>query len=143
MPITVAGDLKFSDVASTSHFQTATLTGQDQVVKRGDDWRLAVSDTRGTGRQWVLDVQATPFVADNGTALAGGPMYVDAYGSVAIDEVPTPIVWHTTDDRDHDGVYDVMGNWSADQGLLLAVDGGAVSGNYTNTITWTLGDVPS
>lgn len=143
VPITVAGDLKFSDVAAASHFQTATLTGQDQLAKRGDDWRLAVSDTRGTGRQWVLDVQATPFVAADGTTLAGGPVYVDAYGSLTIDDTPTAIVWHTTDDRDHDGVYDVMGNWSADQGLLLAVNGGAVSGNYTSTITWTLGDVPS
>lgn len=140
--ITVMGELKFSYISPNESFQTSELTGQSQLVHRDGDWRLVVQDTRGSGSQWTLMAQASPFVASNGLKLNGGPVYVTADGITPIGATPTPVLTHTTNAMNLDGKFNVAAHWSQKTGVLLGVGQGTVPGNYSGQITWTLADAP-
>lgn len=140
--IKVTGELKFNYISPNESFQTSELTGDGQLVHREGSWQLEVQDTRGSGSQWTLLAQASPFVASNGVKLGGGPVYVDQYGVMPIGTTPTPVLTHTTTDMNLDGKFNVSAHWTHKTGVLLAVDQGTAPGNYTGSITWTLEDAP-
>ena len=142
VPITVAGTLQFATISANQRFQETQLTGSSQLVKRTNDWQLAVQDTRGTGEQWTLLAQATPFTTPDGRQLAGQPVYVTKYQTIPLGANPTPVVSHVTDDSVNDGLYDVAGVWQPNTGVLLRVHGAAMIGRYQGTITWALANAP-
>ncbi|MDT6979676.1 lectin-like domain-containing protein [Levilactobacillus zymae] len=141
--ITVVGTLAFGNVDATSSFVTSTLTGDDQLLARNDDWAIAVKDTRGTGQHWALNAQSTAFTDETGHRLAGGPVYVGRYGTQPLTDQAVQIMTHTTNDSVDDGQVNVANSWGARSGVLLNVDGGATAGTYQGTITWTLANAPS
>lgn len=143
LTVKIAGELKFAAISANERFQASKLTGNRQVVARQGNWQLAVQDTRGSGERWTLLAQASPFVASNGTRLAGQPIYVTPYQVIPIAETPTPVFSHVTDDRVDDGLVDVAAGWTADTGVLLAVNGGSAAGEYHGQLTWTLTDAPA
>jgi len=140
--ITVTGELKFSYISPNESFQNSTLTDKNQLVHRDGDWQLVVQDTRGTGSQWTLMAQATPFVSEVGAKLGGGPVYVSKRGVTPIGANPTPVLTHTMTDANLDGKFNVAAHWEKTSGVLLAVDSGTTPGNYSGSITWTLEDAP-
>lgn len=140
--ITVTGELKFGYISSNESFKSSTLTDKNQLVHRDGDWQLVVQDTRGTGAQWTLMAQTTPFVSETGTKLSGGPVYVSKRGVTPIGASPTPVLTHTMNDTDLDGNFNVAAHWEQKSGVLLAVDAGTTPGNYSGNITWTLEDAP-
>ena len=103
---------------------------------------MVVQDTRGTGSQWTLMAQASPFVSEAGVKLGGGPVYVSKRGVTPIGATPTPVLTHTMTDANLDGKFNVAAHWEKKSGVLLAVDSGTVPGNYSGSITWTLEDAP-
>lgn len=139
----VGGALQLLAATTTSGFAPSALTGMNQLVKRKPDWRVVVQDTRGTGHQWTLEAQATPFVTAAGKPLAGGPVYVTGNGSTPLTAIPTKIMTHTTDDRVADGITNVTSAWTPGTGVLLEVNGGTPAGTYQGMLTWTLTDAPS
>lgn len=140
--ITVKGELKFDYISPDESFQTSELTGKDQLVHREGSWQIRIQDTRGTGSQWTLLAQTTPFMDSNGVRLGGGPVYVNGRGITPIGATPTPVLTHRTNDANLDGKFNVADNWTRQTGVLLAVDNGTAPGNYTGSITWTLEDAP-
>jgi len=142
MTIKVIGELKFNYISPNERFQSSELTGKGQLVHREGSWQIEVQDTRGSGSQWTLLAQSTPFVTGDGTKLGGGPVYVNKYGVIPIGRTPTPVLTHTTTDTNLDGKFNVSRNWTRGTGVLLAVDEDTIPGNYTGSITWTLEDAP-
>lgn len=140
--ITVKGELKFSYISPNENFEASTLTGRSQLVHREGDWQLIVQDTRGSGSQWTLVAQASPFVTENGVTLNGGPVYVTPEGLTPIGATPTPVMTHTMGATPRDGKVDVGAQWSQQTGVLLGVEHDAVSGKYVGQLTWTLEDAP-
>lgn len=141
--VTVPGSLQFLMLNTASGFEPGRFSGQNQLVQRRAGWQIVVQDTRGTGKQWTLDAQATPFTDAAGHRLAGGPVNVTATGTTPLNTSPTPILTHRTDDQVADGVTNVVAGWTDHTGVLLEVDGGTPTGTYRGTITWTLTDAPS
>ncbi|WP_125573647.1 L-type lectin family protein [Levilactobacillus huananensis] len=138
--IIVPGQLAFQSVAEASSFETTSLTGSSQQIKRTSDWQVKILDTREAGASWALQVTATPFVSSDGRTLSGELRYYDEDGQTAIGGDPITVSDGVSTDKDD--VTDVVGNWQDESGLLLDVDGGAVRGNYEATITWTLNNAP-
>lgn len=141
--IEVPGSLQFLMLNTASGFEPGRFSGQNQFVQRRAGWQIVVQDTRGTGKQWTLDAQTTPFTDAAGHRLAGGPVTVTATGTTPLNTSPTPILTHRTDDQVADGVTNVVAGWTDHTGVLLEVDGGTPTGTYRGTITWTLTDAPS
>ncbi|MFC6261396.1 WxL domain-containing protein [Levilactobacillus fujinensis] len=137
--ITVVGELKFVEVSQQEKFQSTTLTGQPQDVRRAGNWQLRIQDTRGTNEHWTLTAQSGPFKTATGQVLAGQLVYADRYQRIPIGQEATPVLTRKTADNQP---FDVANSWDADKGLLLALGGGATVGEYQGTITWGLMDAP-
>ncbi|MGY5339739.1 lectin-like domain-containing protein [Levilactobacillus spicheri] len=139
--INVRGGLTFGTVASNSSFQATTLTGQQQDIKRTNNWQVKISDTRQAGSTWQLQVAATPFTSSDGKQLAGSLVYRDGGSTTSINTSPVTI---SNGQASGDGdLTDVVDDWDDKTGLELNVNSNAVEGDYSTDITWTLSDTPS
>ena len=141
--VTLNGELKFGTVSQKSSFKDTILTGKSQQVLRQNDWQVEVKDTLGSGTSWALQAAASSFKDDLGNALRGQVIYVDnANQTHTLDNTPTTIMTKTVTQASD--TTDVAAGWTAQNGLMLRLDGNAVAGSYSGTITWTLtNSVPS
>lgn len=139
--INVRGGLTFGTVAANSSFQATTLTGQQQDIKRTNNWQVKISDTRQAGSTWQLQVAATPFTSSDGKQLAGSLVYRDGSATTPVNTSPVTI---SNGQASGDGdLTDVVDDWNDQTGLELNVNSNAVEGDYSADITWTLSDTPS
>lgn len=130
----------FNGVAEASSFQSTTLTGSQQQVKRGNDWQVNVLDTRTAGATWTLQVSATAFTTNDGRQLAGGRYFHDDTGKTAVTTTPMNIA--SGQSTSNDDEKDIVSDWQDETGLLLDVGSASVSGQYQSQLTWTLNDTP-
>lgn len=136
-----SGELGFKTVASKSNFSAVTLNGKAQTADRADDWALVVSDERGKGSSWQLQASATTFTNEDGQAVRGQLVYKQNGKATEINNEAVKIDSHeSTSDTDD---YDVTKQWGSDTGMFFDTNAGAVPGNYSGTVTWTLSDAPS
>lgn len=138
--ITLTGQVLFNGVAEASSFQSTTLTGSQQQVKRGNDWQVNVLDTRTAGATWTLQVSATAFTTKDGRQLAGGLYFHDDTGKTAVTTTPMNIA--SGQSTSNDDEKDIVSDWQDETGLLLDVGSASVSGQYQSQLTWTLNDTP-
>lgn len=139
--IKVAGELKFAMVSPKENFQSGTLSGTPQLIKRAGNWKLAIQDTRGKDKRWSLSAQATPLMVD-GKPAAGRVVYVDGDRRLSLTNTPTTVLTRSCDETVNDGKYEVTDDWKADTGVLLELNGGSKAGKYQTRITWSLQDAP-
>ncbi|HJE87178.1 MAG TPA: hypothetical protein K8U88_06280 [Levilactobacillus hammesii] len=136
--IITVGELKFQSVSGTAQYQ-AQLTGTSHLVARdsSSDLNIVIQDTRASGNNWQLTAAATPLTAADGDQLAGRLVYVNGTAQTTLGAAAVPVMTHT------DGAStttDVTGDWAANQGLLLDLDGDAhqSTATYSSQITWAL-----
>jgi len=136
-----SGSLGFKTVAATSKFMPITLDGKAQTAQRDDDWALVVSDERGKDSSWQLQASAGDFMNEDGRKLPGQIIFKNGDQSTVINGSGTVIDSHkSTSDTDE---YDVMGNWTKDNGFVFETNAAATPGAYSGKITWTLSNAPS
>ncbi|MFC6181726.1 lectin-like domain-containing protein [Lactiplantibacillus daowaiensis] len=136
-----SGELGFKSVATNSNFATVTLDGQAQTADRADDWDLVVADDRGKGSSWQLQASATKFTNEDGREVRGQLIYKKDGSTTAIGTDGVLIDSHeSTSDTDD---YDVTKQWNTSTGMFFETNAGAVPGDYSGTVTWTLSNAPS
>lgn len=138
--INVPGQLLFQEVSPNSSFESTSLTGQKQTIKRTKDWQVKILDTREAGAQWSLQVAGTKFTTADGRELAGDLYYYDSDQRSVVTTTPMTVMSGTS--SANDDVTDVVGGWDDEAGLMLEVNGDAVQGQYDAQITWSLNNVP-
>ncbi|WP_341779925.1 lectin-like domain-containing protein [Levilactobacillus sp. HBUAS70063] len=138
--INVPGQLLFQEVSPNSSFESTSLTGQKQTIKRTKDWQVKILDTREAGAQWSLQVAGTKFTTADGRELAGDLYYYDSDQRSVVTTTPMTVMSGTS--SANDDVTDVVGGWDDEAGLMLEVNSDAVQGQYDAQITWSLNNVP-
>lgn len=83
------GELKFESVPNVNSFGTVQLTPDIQTVTTGFDGDVRVTDARGTGEGWRMQVQATQFqeVEPAGGFVGGTSALTLPVGSLSIAPV--------------------------------------------------------
>lgn len=140
-----SGSLDLS-VPTGATFKTTTLAGREQRIQPSSDLNVSVSDTRGEGNKWTLYAKATPFVSLFRETLPATLIYKDGQNETNLTAGYGEIMSRTTtSDRD---VTTISNDWSADEGLLLDVQGNAIGGTqssplrYGGVITWSFTNAP-
>lgn len=84
------GFLDLGTVSQNSSFVDTKLNGQSQLIKRSDNWKLNINDTRGAGSAWTLSAAVTPFIGQNipDNTLKGNWVYVDGLGNETVRQQP-------------------------------------------------------
>lgn len=135
-----SGDLAFETVPCHCSFK-GELTGAKQMITRDKGWQLQVRDDRGTGSSWKLQLSVSKsFTTTSGNQLSGDMVYCCDGTTKTLGTEPTVIEQQTT--KQDDEVTDVAGHWGAKEGVLMAVDGDAVAGEYQGELLWQLTDAP-
>ncbi|NLR08917.1 MULTISPECIES: hypothetical protein [Lactobacillaceae] len=140
-----AGSLDMS-VPTGATFKQTTLTGSTQFIQPSDDFKVSVSDTRGTNNDWTLYAKSTTFASVRMGVLPGRLIYKQ--GSDVSDLTAGFVkIKDRTTESDND-VTDITQGWDANNGLLLEVQGNTIGGPsqhpelYGGEITWSFSDTP-
>lgn len=153
------GSLKLA--ANDINFNTIDLTGKQQKVFPSNP---AVTITNTAWKNWSLSLQQTSVIKNaDGTELAGALMYqlpgsnsatnlsqgFDA-SNLTAPAGAVQVASGNKDDNADDGTVNITKNWATSAqdlatrgGLYLDVNGNAVEGSYTGSVTWTLADTPT
>jgi hypothetical protein len=125
------GLFKFTTATAEVNFPTTGLTGQDQNVKSENKMQLIMNNSRDETSWQVMAKEETPIVA-------GKKQPVDLmYGNQSLVDGVQIADDQTAAKPDADGNITLIGN--DDQPTLnVDVNGGAVHGNYSTTVDWTL-----
>lgn len=140
------GSLDLS-VPTTASFEPTTLTGKEQLIRPSSDLKVAVSDTRGKGNDWTLYAKSTPFMSKLRGTLPASLVYKT--GETKDDLSAGYVKLHSATSTSDNDVTDVSDGWTADEGLLLDVQGDAVGGvnnapmAYIGQITWSFTNAPT
>lgn len=153
-----AGPLTIDNVTPLEFGEHELNGGKVEYITVSKSPNVQVSDNRGEGQGWTLQVTSTPFkdINDDTKILKGavvslpeGTMKTTA-GNVS--EKPTPkAVVLDTDSPTTQTIMTAeqkkgMGTWvdlfDASQ-VKIAVPGGNYAGEYVSTLTWTLLDAPT
>ncbi|VDG21107.1 cell surface protein [Lactobacillus sp.] [Lactiplantibacillus mudanjiangensis] len=135
----IGGELAFQTVGSSGTFAPVKLTGKTQAAIRQADWQLKIRDERGSGSRWQLKATASEFVNEKKQALRGNVYYRHQNHDQKIGSEAIIVDEHAT--KNDEETHDVIDCWEH-EGLIMKTNAGAVSGNYTGTIKWTLADAP-
>ncbi|GKT03004.1 WxL domain-containing protein [Furfurilactobacillus entadae] len=137
--VCVPGTLSFEALPATYTFPTSTVP-ITPINKAPAAAPIDISDTREPGAKWTLTASATPMKNAAGVKLPGG--FVDANnGSITPLSSAATIVANGTKAAGH-SLTNAAADWSATNGLLLHVDPGALAGQYTGSINWSLTNAP-
>lgn len=141
-----SGSLDLS-VPTGATFRPTTLTGHEQLIQPSDDFKVSVSDTRGSGHDWTLYAKSTTFASRFRNILPASLIYKNGDGVANLTAGFAKIESATT--TGDSAVTDISKNWSANTGLLLDVQGNAIGGShdspalYGGTITWSFTNAPA
>jgi len=140
------GSLDLS-VPTAASFEPTTLNGKEQLIRPSSDLKVAVSDTRGKGNDWTLYAKSTSFMSKLRGTLPASLVYKS--GATKDDLSAGYVKLQSATSTSDNDVTDVSGDWTADSGLLLDVQGDAVGGinnaptAYTGVITWSFTNAPT
>lgn len=147
------------DNVTPFHFDKHKVVGGTATYSiTADSANIQVSDRRGTGAGWKLDVTAATFKdkVDNTKVLKGAQVIIPQ-GDVVMtagntSEKPTAsaVTLEALDGEQSQTLFQAekdqgMGTWVNQfdpSEVKIVVPGGNFVGEYSSTITWTLGDTP-
>ncbi len=136
-----AGTVGFGHTSGDLIFEPTTLTGSGSIlIDRSDDWSLNVDDSQTKNSTWSVTAN-TDGMYLNGTAtstpLDGALVYTDAAGNTTtLNSSDSPVIASGTSDGTASST-NIAADWTADTGIRLKVNSGAVEGSYSGTINWS------
>ena len=140
------GQVTLGDTAAPLTFTPTFLNGVNQTVARDGDWALNVNDSLKSNSTWTLTAK-TAGMFKNGVNAPGNELNGHLFYRQAPDAeeqklgaAAVQISNGTSDGKTR--TTNVADDWTADTGILLDVDGGAVPGDYSGEIQWTLTAAP-
>ncbi|WP_261809984.1 lectin-like domain-containing protein [Levilactobacillus humaensis] len=130
------GELAFTSATPQVTFK-GKLTGTMQRLACAQPLDLTITDTREKGNGWHLEAVASQLKRADGKSLDGDLQYFKDGQFLSLDAAQT-VASHT-----NDGVT-TMTHLSSEtnQGLVLQVEGGAISGDYSGQVSWLLMNTP-
>ncbi|AGK53869.1 WxL domain-containing protein [Bacillus sp. 1NLA3E] len=152
------GGLYFSKIPNAVDFGTINLNGIGST-QYGNLTQLSVTDARGTGTGWIVQVSANQLTNTNNETFPYGSLKINAPDSFTPGYAPasnSPVA-SISKDTSIDNVGGVpvpifradnnagLGLWNIDwpsQSIRLDVPGNVKIGTYTSTITWVLVATP-
>ncbi len=136
------GTLSFEYVPPKASFEPKILTGRRVLLKRQDNWHLAVRDERGPEKKWRLQVKMIGnFATTTGRKLNGYPLLLTAHGQQPLGNNAVTVT-EKSSQADSEVVW-IDRAWTANTGILLSVAADALNGDYTGNLQWSLEDVPN
>lgn len=156
------GGLGWTTAPTAGNFASVKLDGSDQTTY-GTLHSWGVDDERGTDAGWNVTASATPLTdAGTATTLAHGLLTMTAPESVASESglgaEYAPAIEDTSTALDNAGETPVqvaraesgkgMAKWGFDQAdtphgdLAVTIPANTLAGEYTTTITFTIGNTP-
>lgn len=154
-----SGTLHFTTIPNDVTFSNIKLTGQADKASQSLI-PLKVTDARGTGKGWSVEVSATPFAETSSSlALDPGSLKIKkpvAFTSEFVGSIPPTSNYLGSDPYSIDGGSSVkivkasdnsgLGpwtiSWDSDSLSLTLNPATTRIGTYVSTITWQLNDVP-
>lgn len=130
--------LYFYSMPDTMVFESATLSGADQLLDREDpDWTIQVYDGRNSGSPWqVTATIAQPLRTQDGSTLANGLVFLHPNGAM------TPLSASATLVGSKSAADPVIADvrWARDRGMHVYIPAftGRANVPYSTQITWTL-----
>lgn len=137
-------------------FGSLMISSQPVVAQSKGNEDLKITDLRGSGAGWKVQVQMTDFVDSDNPALVltGAKLELAPIGITANDTNNSTGVPSSNNIDVNDSLQtliaantgDGMGAWTADfasnNSAQLTIPANSKKGNYTTTITWVLSDTP-
>lgn len=139
------GTVTFGATSGKIIFKKTVLTGKGTTISRDDSngpWSLNVDSSLASGA-WTLSARTTGMHSVNvpSQALDGNLIYKNGDDVTTLNTVDSPIMT-SPQSTGTPTETNIASDWTNDSGILLDVNGGAVSDDYIGEITWTLGSVP-
>lgn len=139
------GTVTFGATSGKIIFKKTVLTGKGTTISRDDSngpWSLNVDSSLASGA-WTLSARTTGMHSVNvpSQALDGNLIYKNGDDVTTLNAVDSPIMT-SPQSTGTPTETNIASDWTNDSGILLDVNGGAVSDDYIGEITWTLGSVP-
>ncbi|MBO0473622.1 WxL domain-containing protein [Enterococcus ureasiticus] len=152
------GELTIDNV-SPFVFGTQRLTGKKATYySTTTDGNVQVTDKRGTGVGWTLQVRSTDFIdSQNSSNILKGAQVTIPVGTVSSDDgnsstAPTAseVALNATDATIFKAAAQSgLGSWvdkfdgtDNESKVSIEIPAGSMKGSYVSTITWTLADAP-
>lgn len=143
------GSLELTDVPKPLDFGTGNITDQAFTMSQGESSTVSVSDLRGTGAGYTVNVAlTTPFTSTSTSAkhtLDGSTLkLVNAGGATKQNNSNTTTGMTADVSTTNTAIIKAdtgqgMGIWNYSiSGSTLSVPSGAYAGAYTGILTWTL-----
>lgn len=130
------GELAFTSATPQVTFK-GKLTGTMQRLACAQPLDLTITDTREKGNGWHLEAVASQLKRADGRALDGDVQYFRDGQLLSLNAAQT-VASHTNDGVNTRTHISSENN----QGLLLQVGGGAISGDYSGRVSWLLMNTP-
>jgi len=139
------GTVTFGATSGKIIFKKTVLTGKGTTISRDDSngpWSLNVDSSLASGA-WTLSARTTGMHSVNvpSQSLDGNLIYKNGDDVTTLNTVDSPIMT-SPQSTGTPTETNIASDWTNDSGILLDVNGGAVSDDYIGEITWTLGSVP-
>ncbi|MFD1549923.1 L-type lectin family protein [Levilactobacillus fuyuanensis] len=144
------GTVTFGATSGTITFKQTALTGKGAIIPRDDSdgpWSLNVDSSLASGA-WTLNANINIKNNDEmhstnvpSQPLDGNLIYKNGDKVTTLNAASSPIMTGPQSTGTPTET-NIASDWTDDSGVLLEVNGGAVSGSYTGVITWTLGTTP-
>ncbi|WP_155823071.1 hypothetical protein [Levilactobacillus parabrevis] len=139
------GTVTFGATSGKIIFKKTVLTGKGTTISRDDSngpWSLNVDSSLASGA-WTLSARTTGMHSVNvpSQSLDGNLIYKNGDDVTTLNTVDSPIMT-SPQSTGAPTETNIASDWTNDSGILLDVNGGAVSDDYIGEITWTLGSVP-
>jgi len=139
------GTVTFGATSGAITFKRTALTGKGAIISRDDSdgpWSLDVDSSLASGA-WTLAARTNGMHSVNvpSQLLDGNLIYKDGDDVTTLNTADSPIMT-SPQSTGTPTETNIASDWTSDSGILLDVNGGAVSDDYTGEIDWTLQTVP-
>ncbi|WP_125707438.1 L-type lectin family protein [Companilactobacillus zhongbaensis] len=136
--INVGGNVRISYRTHDVSFATINGTSGNKLVPRSGIWKVDVTDTRKRGSDWRVSAQASPLTnTKTGLRFNGKMVFVDKNNNRHLlnDQVE---VGHAIKATDKSETWNLVDQWSNNQGIQLQTDNSVEEGDYQGQISWIL-----
>ncbi|WP_143463433.1 L-type lectin family protein [Levilactobacillus enshiensis] len=141
------GTIVFGDTSGAITFKTTTLTGNGtQTVPRDETsgaWSLNVDSSLISGSDWKVTAKTAGMYNTDvpDSKLDGNLIYKTGTSTTTLNADDGTLISSKTSDGTA-AQTNIASGWTSNSGILLNANGGAVKGNYSGTIDWTLAVAP-
>lgn len=136
------GEIKFLYAPPTINFYPQSIPAQPTYIFReNENLEIQISDTRGQGSDWRLDVSvSSPFINEEDEVLGGFLVHSEENTVSPLSEVPFTVYNGITGDNSITNII-----WDSAQGILFwlsSIDSVKSDTSYNTTIDWMIIDAP-